>query len=66
MNPLAILSSLNLILFSGVCYFFKRIIERIDQIESTINGKDGLNVKIAVLLDRDRNRRLQDYQDQES
>lgn len=52
---------LNPVLLALVIYFLKRTMDRLDAVEKSISGEDGLSSKVAVLLDRDRNKRLTDY-----
>lgn len=51
-------------LMALVIYFLKRTMDRLDILEKSITGENGLSSKVAVLLDRDRNKRLTDYEDQ--
>ena len=48
-----------LVLLGVVTYFLKRSLHRQDSMEKQIHS---LETRIAVLLDRDRRRRLADYQ----
>lgn len=41
-----------------ITYFIKRIIKQLDDMEKTVKE---LEIKVAIILDRDRRRRLQDY-----
>ena len=41
-----------------ITYFLKRVIKQLDDVEETVKE---LEIKVAIILDRDRRRRLQDY-----
>jgi heme/copper-type cytochrome/quinol oxidase subunit 2 len=42
-----------------ISYFVKRIIKQLDDMEEDVQE---LKIKVAIILDRDRRRRLQDYE----
>lgn len=42
-----------------ITYFLKRVINQLDKMEEEVSE---LKIKVAIILDRDRRRRLQDYE----
>lgn len=42
-----------------ITYFVKRIIKQLDDVEEDV---EELKIKVAIILDRDRRRRIQDYE----
>jgi len=60
-SPLYWINLVLLILVSIASYFLKRSLNELDQMEKQVQE---LKTKVSILLDRDRRKRLQDYEEE--
>ncbi len=53
---------LDLVLLAAISFFLKRLVSRQDSFEKEIGGRlRSLEQDVAVILDRDRRKRIEDY-----
>lgn len=60
-SPLYYINFALLMLVGVVAYFLKRLVRELDDMEAKFVE---LNTKVAILIDRDRRKRLEDYEKQ--
>ncbi len=60
-SPLYWINLVLLILVSIASYFLKRSLNELDSMEKQVQE---LKTKVSILLDRDRRKRLQDYEEE--